>query len=147
MKVILLQDVKAQGKKGDVVNVSDGYAMNFLFPKKLAKEASASALNDIKLKNEADEYRKSEDKKNALINKEKLENTTLVYKTSGGSDGRLYSAVTAKDVADKIKAELGIDIDKKKISIDDVIKTVGEYNVNIKLYPEINAKIKLVVEG
>ena len=147
MKVILLQDVKAQGKKGDVVNVSDGYAMNFLFPKKLAKEASTAALNDIKLRNEADEFRKSEDKKTALLNKETLENTPLVYKTSGGSDGRLYSAVTAKDVADKIKNELGIEIDKKKISIDDVIKTVGEYNVTVKLYPEINAKIKLVVEG
>lgn len=147
MKVILLQDVKAQGKKGDVVNVSDGYAMNFLFPKKLAKEASVSALNDIKLKNEADEFRKSEDKKAAAANKEKLEKTTLVYKTSGGSDGRLYSAVTAKDISDKIKAELGIEVDKKKISIDDVIKTVGEYTVSIKLYPEINAKIKLIVEG
>lgn len=147
MKVILLEDVKAQGKKGDVINVSDGYAKNFLFPKKLAKEASTSALNDIKLRNEAIDFKKSEEKKQALQSKARLENAVLTYKTTGGSDGRLYSAVTAKDVAEKINKEFGIEIDKKKVSVDDVIKTVGEYSVTVKLYPEISVKIKLIVEG
>jgi large subunit ribosomal protein L9 len=147
MKVILLQDVKGQGKQGDIVNVSDGYAMNFLFPRNLAKEANAQLLNDIKNKKEAEDYKKAEEKKIALDNKAKLENAVLIYKTTGGADGRLYSAVTGKDIAEKIKSELGFDIDKKKISVSDTIKTVGEYIVTVKLYPEVQVKIKLIVEG
>ncbi len=147
MKVILLQDVKGQGKKGDLVNVSDGYAMNFLFPKNLAKEANAQLINDIKIKREAEDFRKTEEKKTALEIKKKLENAVLVYKTTGGADGRLYSAVTGKDIADKIKNEIGVDIDKKKISTAETIKNTGEYTVTIKLYPEISVKLKLIVEG
>ncbi len=147
MKVILLQDVKAQGKKGDIVNVSDGYAQNFLFPRNLAKEASASALNEVKLRKEAETFKKKKKKQAAIENKAALEKSVLVYKTTGGADGRLYSAVTAKDISDMIKKELGIDIDKKKISVNEVIKTVGEYKAIVKLFPEINAVIKIVVEG
>ena len=147
MKVILLQDVKAQGKKGDVVNVSDGYAKNFLFPRNLAEEASPAALNTIKMRKEADEYKRDQDKKAAIEHKKVLENTVLVCKTTGGADGRLYSAVTGKDISEMIKKQLGIDIDKKKISVDEVIKTVGEYHATAKLFPEINANIKIVVEG
>ena len=147
MKVILLQDVKAQGKKGDIVNVSDGYAQNFLFPRNLAKEASASALNEVKLRKEAETFKHDLEKQAAIENKAALEKSVLVYKTTGGADGRLYSAVTAKDISDMIKKELGIDIDKKKISVNEVIKTVGEYKAIVKLFPEINAVIKIVVEG
>lgn len=147
MKVILLQDVKAQGKKGDIVNVSDGYAKNFLFPRNLAKEASASALNEVKLRKEAENYRHDQEKQAAIENKAILDKATLVYKTTGGVDGRLYSAVTSKDISEMIKKELGIDIEKKKISVDEVIKTVGEYKVTVKLFPEINSVIKVIVEG
>ena len=147
MKVVLLQDVKSQGKKGDVVNVSDGYAKNFLFPRNLAQEASAAVLNEIKLRRESESFRLAQEKKAAIENKAVLEGSVLVYKTTGGADGRLYSAVTAKDISDMIKKDLGIDIDKKKISVDEVIKTVGEYHAVAKLFPEINAKIKIIVEG
>ena len=147
MKVILLQDVKAQGKKGDIVNVSDGYAKNFLFPRNLAKEASASALNEVKLRKEAENYRHDQEKQAAIENKAILDKATLVYKTTGGVDGRLYSAVTSKDISEMIKKELGIDIERKKISVDEVIKTVGEYKVTVKLFPEISSVIKVIVEG
>ena len=147
MKVILLQEVKAQGKKGDIVNVSDGYAKNFLFPRNLAKEASASALNEVKLRKEAENYRHDQEKQAAIENKAILDKATLVYKTTGGVDGRLYSAVTSKDLSEMIKKELGIDIEKKKISVDEVIKTVGEYKVTVKLFPEISSVIKVIVEG
>ncbi len=147
MKVILLEDVKGKGKKGDVVNVADGYAANFLFPRNLAREASAQLINDIKTQKEAEGFRKSKEKQAALVLKETLEGAVLVYKTTGGADGRLYSAVTGKDVSEKIKEVLGLDIDKKKIAIAETIKTAGEYSITVKLYPEIQAKIKLVVES
>ena len=147
MKVVLLQDVKSQGKKGDIITVSDGYAKNFLFPRNLAQEASAAILNEIKLRKESESYRIEQDKKAAIKNKALLESSVLVYKTTGGADGRLYSAVTAKDISDMIKKDLGVEIDKKKISVDEVIKTVGEYQAVAKLFPEINAKIKIIVEG
>ncbi len=104
-------------------------------------------LNDVKNKKEAEEFRKSEEKKAALANKEKLDNASVVFKTTGGVDGRLYSAVTAKDIAEKISTVLGVEVDKKKIVIADNIKTVGEYNATVKLYPEISAKVRIIVEA
>ena len=141
MKVLLLADVKGKGKKGDIVNAPDGYARNYLFPNGLAAEATAQVLNDVKNKKE------SEEKKAALANKEKLDNASVVFKTTGGVDGRLYSAVTAKDIAEKISTVLGVEVDKKKIVIADNIKTVGEYNATVKLYPEISAKVRIIVEA
>ncbi|MBE6678562.1 MAG: 50S ribosomal protein L9 [Ruminococcaceae bacterium] len=147
MKVVLLADVKGQGKKGELVNVSDGYARNFLFPKKLAMEANAKILNEIKNKNEAEMYKKAEDKKAALALSEKLKDVVVKFKSTGGADGKLYGAVTAKDISDKLSADHGISIDKRKISISDNIKSVGEYILDVKLYPEISAKLKVVVEA
>lgn len=147
MKVVLLQDVKGQGKKGELVNVSDGYARNFLFPKKLAMEANAKILNEIKNKNEAESFKKAEDKKAAIALSEKLKEIVVHYKSTGGADGKLYGAVTAKDIADKLSADYGINVDKRKIVISETIKTVGEYTLDIKLYPEISAKLKVVVEA
>ena len=147
MKVLLLADVKGKGKKGDIVNAPDGYARNYLFPNGLAAEATAQVLNDVKNKKEAEEFRKSEEKKAALANNEKLDNASVVFKTTGGVDGRLYSAVTAKDIAEKISTVLGVEVDKKKIVIADNIKTVGEYNATVKLYPEISAKVRIIVEA
>ncbi|HAN21036.1 MAG: 50S ribosomal protein L9 [Clostridiales bacterium GWF2_36_10] len=145
MKVILLEDVQGQGKKGEIVNVSDGYARNFLFPKKLGKIADNQIINEIKAKKDSLDFKKTEEKKQAIALVEKLKGTVLVYKTTGGTDGRLYGAVTAKDICEKLQSELGLTVDKRKIVINDTIKTVGEYNLEIKLYPEISANIKLQV--
>ena len=147
MKVVLLADVKGQGKKGQLINVSDGYARNFLFPRNLAKEANSQILNDLKTKKEAEDFKRSEDKKAALALAEQLNNTVLKYKATGGADGRLYGAVTSKDISDKLKFEKDISVDKKKIFMPETIKTVGEYVLEIKLYPEISAKLKVVVEN
>lgn len=147
MKVVLLADVKGQGKKGELINVSDGYARNFLFPKKLAKEANAQILNDIKNKNEAENFKKAEDKKAALQLAEKLKDIVVKFKSTGGADGKLYGAVTAKDISDKLSADFGISIDKRKIVVTENIKTVGTYMLDVKLYPEISAKLNVVVEA
>ncbi len=147
MKVVLLADVKGQGKKGDLVNVSDGYARNFLFPKKLAMEANAQILNDLKNKKEAEDFKRAEDKKAALLLVEQFKTITLVYKATGGADGKLYGAVTTKDIAEKLSKEKGITIDKKKFVMPETIKTVGEYIIDVKLYPEISAKLKVIVEN
>ena len=147
MKVLLLEDVKAQGKKGEIITVSDGYAKNFLFPRNLAKEATAQVMSEVKAKNDSAAYKKETERKAALELAEKIKDSVITFKTTGGSDGRLYGAVTSKDVADKIKEQLGITIDKKKIVLNDNIKRTGEYTVKLKLYPEISVEIKIIVEA
>ena len=146
MKVLLLKDVPSQGKKGEIINVSDGYAHNFLIPRGLAREATAQILNEIKSKEESAAYKKSVEKKSALELAEKLKDVVLIFKSTGGPDGRLYGAVTSKDVSDKLKKDHGFDIDKKKIVISDTIKKAGEYKIKAKLYPEVSVDIKLIVE-
>ncbi len=147
MKVILLQDVKAQGKKGDLVNVSDGYAKNFLFPRKLAKEADAQVMTELKNREEALAFREAQDRQNALALKKKLDAVTLSFQTTGGADGRLYGAVTSKDISEKLEQECGVKIDKKKIEVGSNIKVAGEFSVEIKLYREINANVKVIVKA
>lgn len=147
MKVILLEDVRSQGKKGEVINVSDGYARNFLFPRKLAKVADAQVMNELKNKEAASAFREAEEKKNALELKKRIESVTLEFQTTGGADGKLYGAVTSKDISDKLKADFGIEIDKKKIEVDSTIKSVGEFTVGIKLYREISSSLKVVVKA
>ncbi|MBQ0109543.1 MAG: 50S ribosomal protein L9 [Clostridiales bacterium] len=147
MKVILLQDVKGQGKKGDIVNVSEGYAKNFLFLRKLAKEADAATLRQIENKKESEAFHFAEDKKKAEETKAFLADKKIVFKTTGGADGRLYGAVTSKDISDKIKADLGLDIDKRLISVNETIKTTGEYTVALKLFQGVTADLKLIVEA
>lgn len=146
MKVILLEDVKGQGKKGDLINASDGYARNFLFPRKLAKPADAGVIKQIEVRKESEAFHFAEQKKKAEDTKAFLADKKIVFKTTGGADGRLYGAVTSKDVSDKIKADLGLDIDKRDISIEGNIKTVGEYDVKIKLFQGVSAVLKLCVE-
>ena len=147
MKVILLEDVKGQGKKGELINTSDGYARNFLFPKKLAKPADASSIKEIETKKESLAFHLAEEKKKAEETKAFLSDKKIVFKTSGGADGRLYGAVTTKDVSDKIEKDLGLKIDKKSISISTTIKTAGEYTAKIKLFQGITADLKLIVEA
>ena len=147
MKVILLQDVKGQGKKGELINTSDGYARNFLFPRKLAKPADAGSIKEIEMKKESEAFHLAEEKKKAEETKAFLADKKLIYKTTGGSDGRLYGAVTTKDICEKIESDLGLKIDKRQITINDTIKTTGTYTVKIKLFQGISADLILSVES
>ena len=145
MKVVLLQDVKDIGKKDQVVNVSDGYARNFLLPRKLAKEATTAAMNDVKAKESAKAHHKREEVKAANELKAKLDGKEVTIKAKAGKEGKLFGAVTSKDVAVALKAQHKMDIDKKKIVMKD-IKTFSRVDVEIKIYPEIQAKITVIVE-
>lgn len=147
MKVVLLADVKGQGKKGDVVEVSDGYARNFLLPKKLAEEATSGVLNNIRGKNESAEFHKQQDISRAKEAAEKLEGSKIVIKGKAGDNGKLFGKITNQNVADAIKYQLHYVIDKRKVVLPDGIKTVGNTTVELKIYPEISANIKVVVEA
>ena len=144
MKVVLLADVKGQGKKGQLVNVSDGYARNFLFPKKLAVEADNSAMNELKNREEAAAHHKKEEIATAKATAEKLEGKSVKIIAKAGASGRLFGSVTSKEIAAEIKKSLGVEIDRKKMSVAD-IKNFGEYTAEIKLYQGISAKITVVV--
>lgn len=145
MKVVLLADVKGQGKKGTVINVSDGYARNFLFPKNLATPADNKILNELKGKEEARLRQIELEKKAAHETAEKLQSVVVKVKAQAGADGRLYGAVTSKEIAEQLAAQHGIEIDRRKIALDEPIKAFGTYTPEVKLYPEISGKINVVV--
>ena len=145
MKVILLADVKGQGKKNDVIEVSDGYGKNFLIPRKLAKVADAQSLNDVKVKEAARIYRIETEKKEARELSEKLKSILVKIPASSGGDGRLYGSVTSKDIVERLKADTGIEIDKRKLVMNDQIKAYGKYEVEVKLYTEVTGKINVLV--
>ena len=145
MKVVLLQDVKDIGKKDQVVTVSDGYARNFLFPRKLAKEATAGAMSDVKTKESAKAHHKQEEIKAANALKAQLDGKEVTIKAKAGKEGKLFGAVTSKDVSEALKKQHKLDIDKKKIVMKD-IKTFSRVDAEIKIYPEIQAKITVIVE-
>ena len=145
MKVILLEDVKSVGKKGELVNASDGYAKNFLFPKKLAVEATKSNLNDFELKQKAEAKRKKEELEQAQNMAKELENNTVTVKVKTGENGKLFGSVTNKEVAEEIVKQTGMQIDKKKVSIGDPIKMVGERTAVIKLHPKVSAEITIKI--
>ena len=145
MKVILLKDVKGQGKKDQIIDVSDGYARNFLLPKKLAIIADAKATNELKGKEDSKQYKIEEEKKAANAIKEKLSGITLKIKSASGADGRLYGAVTAKDIAEALEKDFSVSIDKRKLSLSDPIKAHGTYSIAVKLYTDITGSFTLVV--
>ena len=145
MKVVLLQDVKAQGKKGQIIDVSEGYARNFLFPKKLAIVADAKAINDVKNKESSKQHKLEVEKSQAKELGEKITNATVKIRAEAGNDGRFYGAVTAKDISEALKAQTGIDVDKRKIVLDSPIKAFGTYKLDVKLYPEVTAKLTVSV--
>ena len=147
MKVILLCDVKGQGKKDQIVNVSDGYARNFLFPQKKAIPADAKATNELKNKEEAKQFRISEDRKAASALAEKIKATEVEIVMGHGQDGRLYGSVTSKDIAESLAKILSVDIDKRKINMKEAIKAYGNYEVEIKLFQDISAKFIVKVHG
>ncbi len=140
MKVILKEDVKSLGKKGELVNASDGYARNFLFPKGLAVEANASAMNDFNNKEKAKKFHKAEELKAAQELADKLEGKTFKLKAKAGANGKLFGSVNSKDVAKQIKDDLNIDIDKRKIVMEDM-KAFGTVQAEIKVYQGISAKV------
>ena len=146
MKVILLQDVKGKGKKGQMIEVSDGYARNFMLPKKLAQEATADAINTMKMNDKATAERIAREKAEALEVSKKLRAMTLVVKAKGGGAGRLFGSVTNQEIADALKAKTGITLDKRKIVIADTIKSVGTYTVTCKLGYEITAPLTVKIE-
>lgn len=145
MKVILLQDVKGSGKKGDLVNVSDGYARNFLFPRKLAKEASAQAIVELENAKKAKAYRDELDRQAAQEMKDKISGKTLYVFAKAGKEGKLFGSVTSKEIAEELEKTFGISVDKRKISVKEEIKTFGTYECEVKLYAGIIAKIHVSV--
>lgn len=144
MKVILKADVKNLGKKGELVNTSDGYARNFLFPKGLAVEANATAMNDFNNKESAKKFHKAEEIKAAKEDAAKLTGKIVKVTAKAGANGKLFGSVTGKDISLAIKAQLGIVVDKRKISVAD-IKQFGTYEAELKIYQGISAKISVQV--
>ena len=148
MKVILLQDVKGKGKKGQMLEVSDGYARNFMLPRKLAVEATPDAINTMRMNDKATQERIAREKAEALETSKKLRELTLVVTAKGGGAGRLFGSVTNQEIADALKAKTGIALDKRKIVISDPIKNVGTYTVQCKLGYEISAPLTVkIIEG
>ena len=148
MKVILLEDVKALGKKGQIVNVNDGYARNALFPKKLAVEANAKNMNDLKLQNQHADKVAQENYEAALALAKELEDKKVVVKMKGGEGGRTFGSVSTKEIAAEAKAQLGLDLDKKKMQLAEPIRSFGMTEVPIKLLPKVTGKFTVhVVEG
>ena len=145
MKVILTGDVKGLGKKGELVNASDGYARNFLFPKNLAVEASASAMNELKNREAAAAHHKQEEIDAAKALAKKLDGAKIIIHAKAGGQGKLFGAVTSKEIATELNKAFGVSIDKKKMNVAD-IKNFGEYTAEIKLYTGITAKITVSVE-
>ena len=146
MKVILTQDVKGKGKKGQMIEVSDGYARNFMLPKKLAIEATADAINTMRMNDKATQERIAKEKAEALALSKQLRELTLVVTCKGGGAGRLFGSVTNQEIADALKAKTGITLDKRKIVIADTIKSVGTYTVTCKLGYEITAPLSVKIE-
>lgn len=145
MKVILLADVKGQGKKGELCNVSDGYARNFLFPKNLAVEANNASMAEMKSREDAKAHHIKEEKAAAGELAKKIEGVRFTVTAKAGANGKLFGSVTTKEVVAAVKAKLGVEIDKKKVTMND-IKSYGEYNAEVKLYNGISAKFVVEVK-
>ena len=146
MKVILTQDVKGKGKKGQMIEVSDGYARNFMLPRKLAIEATADAVNTMRMNDKATAERIAREKAEAMDTAKKLRELTVVVKAKGGGAGRLFGSVTNQEIADSLKNQTGISLDKRKIVIAEAIKNVGTYTVTCKLGYEITAPLTVKIE-
>ncbi|AAK81637.1 large subunit ribosomal protein L9 [Clostridium acetobutylicum] len=144
MKVILLKDIKSVGKKGEVINVSDGYARNFLFPRKLAEEANNSNMRVLNLKKDAERKQKLQETEEAQKLANELKGKVLKLSAKAGENGRLFGAITSKDIAAEIKKQFNVDIDKKKVN-SETIRKLGNYEIELKLYPEISTKINVLI--
>ena len=145
MKVVLLEDIKGSGKKGELINVSDGYARNFLFPRKLAKEANAQAMNELKNAEEAKAFKLKSETEAAQKTADQISGKSVRLFAKAGQGGRLFGSVTSKEIAEELKKEYRVDVDKRKIVLDGDIKAFGTFECEVKLYNGISAKIYAVV--
>lgn len=146
MKVILLEDVKSLGKKGEVVNVNDGYARNFIFKKNLGLEATPKNLNDLKLKKQNDEKLAAENLEKAKNLAKELEGKSVTLSIKAGSDGRAFGSVSTKEISVAAKEQLGYDLDKKKMNLKEPIKNIGTFHVPVKLHPKVTAELEVIVK-
>ena len=146
MKVILQQDIRGKGKKGQLIEVSDGYARNYMLPRKLAVEATADNVNTMRMTDKAMQEKRQREREEAFALSNRLKDMTIVVKAKGGGAGRLFGSVTTQEISDALKSGYGIELDKRRIVLDEQIKTVGEYTVKCKLGYEINADLKLRIE-
>ncbi len=147
MKVILTQDIKSVGKKGQILDAADGYARNYLLPKKLAVVADNANLNELKTKQEANKYKKDMSMSAAKELSEKMKNYELVFKIKAGENGKTFGSVTSKDIADELNKKYFVEVDKKKVCLNDAIKNLGIYNIEIKLFEGISGTIKVIVQS
>lgn len=147
MKVILLENVKGVGKKDEIINANDGYARNFLFPKNLAIEANSTNLSKLKSKQDSASFKKSEEKKNAEEMKEKLSKIVLKINVKAGENGKIFGGVTAKEISEQLKKQYNYNIDKKKIDIKEIIKTIGMFTIDLKLFEGVVGKLKIHIIG
>ena len=143
MKVILLDNIKGVGKKDEIINASDGYARNFLFPKKLAVEANNENLSKLKSKKQSEQYKKDVDKANAEKIAKQLDDITLSIKVKAGENGKIFGGVTSKEISEELKNQYKLDIDKKKIVLSENIKNIGSFDISIKLYEGVIGKLKV----
>jgi large subunit ribosomal protein L9 len=146
MKVILQQDIKSVGKKGQILDASDGYARNYLLPRKLAILADATNLNELKTKQDANKYRKDMSMANAKELAEKMKDYELNFKIRAGENGKTFGSITAKDIADELEKKYFVEVDKKKVCLNDAIKVLGRYMIEIKLFEGIVGKIVVNIE-
>ena len=147
MEVILLEDVKTLGKKGDLIKVNDGYARNFIIPKKLGVEATPKNLNDLKLQKAAEAKREKEILEEAKAVAASLGEKSIVLKIKAGEGGRTFGSVSTKEIAQAIKAQLGLEVDKKKLVLPEPLKNIGSYTVPVKLHPKVTAELKVRVDA
>ena len=147
MKVIFIKDLKGQGKIGEEKNISDGYAKNFLIPNGIVMEATPANIRDLERKKAADAEKRATDKASAEILKAKLAEIETVLQTKAGEGGKVFGSVTSKDISDALQAQHGIEIDKKKIVLENPIKQLGEYTITAKLYQEVTAEFKVTVNA
>ena len=147
MKIILLTDVKKVGKRGEIVEASDGYARNYLLPRKLAIPADKQNLNELSAKKSAEARKREQEKQEAIKTKEKLEKEILVINVKAGENGKTFGSITSKEIADNLENQYKISIDKKKIVIKDQIKNIGLYTVDLRLFEGVIAKLKINVKG
>lgn len=145
MKVILKQDVKGLGKMEDMINASDGYARNYLIPRGLAVEASAGNLNVMKTRKEAEKSKKDRELAHARLLADKIREAVVVIKAKAGENGKLFGSITSKDISEKLKSDFNLDLDKKKINLPDAIKSLGTFEIDVKLYPEVGTKLTVRV--
>ncbi|MDO4799123.1 MAG: 50S ribosomal protein L9 [Bacillota bacterium] len=146
MKVILLKDIKGTGKKGEIINASDGHARNYLIPKGLAKEATAGNVKELENQNETKKKKADAALAEAQVLAAKLSKLEVRFRSKAGEGGRLFGSITNKDIADQLEKTHGIALDKKKISMDDPIRTLGATKVHVKVYPNVGAELKVIVE-